>query len=125
MLKQCKTAKIRHKKGYRCISEVDFKAIKAGIQANYVLLDSWLSSLKAVRSIKGLDVVAMAKKGAISTTAFRGICARVRILSATTNTDAATPGVLRVCQWRFVAPNRFCEIVNHNLLAKSKFYQTV
>ena len=45
-------------------SELVSNAIDAGIQAGYVLLDSWFSSPKVIRSMKekGLDVVAMVKR---------------------------------------------------------------
>ena len=69
-----KARKSATKKATEVIPELISEAIKAGIQANYVLFDSWFSSPKVVRSMKGLglDVVAMVKKGSKIHYGFQG-----------------------------------------------------
>lgn len=59
-----KARKCAVKKATEVIPQLISGAIKAGIQASYVLFDSWFSSPKVIRSMKelGLDVVAMVKK---------------------------------------------------------------
>ena len=56
--------KMAVKKGTDAASELISDAIEAGIQADYVLFDSWFSYPKVIRAMKekGLDVVAMVKK---------------------------------------------------------------
>ena len=59
-----KARKCATKKATEVIPQLISDAIKAGIQANYVLFDSWFFSPKVIRSMKELelDVVAMVKK---------------------------------------------------------------
>lgn len=59
-----KARKFATKKATEVIPQLISDAMEAGIQANYVLFDSWFSSPKVIRSMKelGLDVVAMVKK---------------------------------------------------------------
>ena len=59
-----KARELAVKKGTEAASELVSNAIAAGIQANYVLFDSWFSSPKVICSMKekGLDVVAMVKR---------------------------------------------------------------
>ena len=59
-----KARKLAVKKATEAISDLITEAQKAGIQANYILFDSWFSSPKVIRAMKGknLDVVAMVKR---------------------------------------------------------------
>ena len=59
-----KARKLAVKKATEAISDLITEAQKAGIQASYILLDSWFSSPKVIRAMKekSLDVVAMVKK---------------------------------------------------------------
>ncbi len=59
-----KARKLATKKATEVVPELISDAMEAGIQANYVLFDSWFSSPKVIRSMKelGLDTVAMVKK---------------------------------------------------------------
>lgn len=59
-----KMRKMAVKKATEAAPELVSNAMKAGIQADYVLFDSWFSSPKVIRAMKekGLDVVAMVKK---------------------------------------------------------------
>ncbi len=59
-----KARAMAQKKATEVVPELISAAIKAGIQAKYVLFDSWFSSPKVIRSMKelGLDTVAMVKK---------------------------------------------------------------
>ena len=69
-----KVRKFAKKKATEVIPELISDAIKAGIQANYVLFDSWFSSPKVIRAMKGLglDVVAMVKKSSKIHYCFQG-----------------------------------------------------
>lgn len=62
-----KARELAQKKATEVVPELINEAQKAGIQAQYVLFDSWFSSPKEIRSIKelGLDVVAMVKKSSM------------------------------------------------------------
>lgn len=82
-------------KAAEVIPDLISEAIKARIQANYVLFDSWCSSPKVLRSMKelGLDVVAMVKKSSNIHYCFRGRCVPARIFSTAASTDAAAPGI--------------------------------
>ncbi len=59
-----KARKLATKKATEVVPELISDAMEAGIQAKYVLFDSWFSSPKVIRSMKelGLDTVAMVKK---------------------------------------------------------------
>ncbi len=59
-----KSREMAQKKATEVVPELISAAKKAGIQAHYVLFDSWFSSPKVIRSIKELelDTVAMVKK---------------------------------------------------------------
>ncbi len=59
-----KSREMAQKKATEVVPELISAAKEAGIQANYVLFDSWFSSPKVIRSMKELelDTVAMVKK---------------------------------------------------------------
>ena len=59
-----KARAMAQRKATEVVPELISAALKAGIQAKYVLFDSWFSSPKVIRSVKemGLDTVAMVKK---------------------------------------------------------------
>jgi len=59
-----KAREMAQKKATEVVPKLISEALEAGVQANYVLFDSWFSYPKVIRSMKelGLDVVAMVKK---------------------------------------------------------------
>lgn len=70
-------AKVREmamKKATEVVPQMLSEAKEAGIQASYVLFDSWFSSPKEIRSVKALnlDVVAMVKKSSKVYYAYQG-----------------------------------------------------
>ena len=69
-----KAREMATKKGTEVISDLISEAQSAGIQADYVLFDSWFSSPKVIRSMreKKLDVVAMVKQSSKFHYAFQG-----------------------------------------------------
>ena len=69
-----KAREMATKKGTEVISDLISEAQSAGIQADYVLFDSWFSSPKVIRSMreKNLDVVAMVKQSSKFHYAFQG-----------------------------------------------------
>ena len=69
-----KAREMATKKGTEVISDLISEAQSAGIQADYVLFDSWFSSPKVIRSMreKKLDVVAMVKQSSKFHYTFQG-----------------------------------------------------
>lgn len=90
-----KAREMATKKGTEVISDLISEAQSAGIQADYVLFDSWFSSPKVIRSMreKKLDVVAMVKQSSKFHYAFQGEKLSCKEIYARCKSAVAAPGI--------------------------------